>query len=168
MIESLVKEGPQIYTGGIPDPPMGSGIPRKIFSRPYLPKESIIFLRALLICSSLRYRKPKSSKILIFQKVVNIWKFWDFEGHFGAIWYVLAKHAKPLGFLSKDASVQMQDSIKDTKNTLQKGHRKHCAHQILVKLLPVLSVVIPVTLTSLRSNCEKPLNNYRYKSEGLL
>ena len=46
---------------------------------------------------------------------------------------------------------------------------KNTAHtEYWGKMLSVLSVVNPVTLTSLRPNFEKSLNNYRYKSEGLL
>ena len=49
----------------------------------------------------------------------------------GAIWYVLGKYAKPLGFLSKYATVQMTGWYQEHGNTLQKGHQKHCASQIL-------------------------------------
>ena len=49
----------------------------------------------------------------------------------GVIWYVLGKYAKPLGFLSKYTSVQMAGWHQGHENTLQKGHQKHCAYQVL-------------------------------------
>ena len=39
----------------------------KYVFRPYLPNESIVFLRALSICSSLRYRKTEIKRDFIFK-----------------------------------------------------------------------------------------------------
>ena len=47
------------------------------------------------------------------------------------IWYVLAKYANPLDFLSKYTSVQMTGWHPEHGNTLQKARQKHSAHQIL-------------------------------------
>ena len=78
------------------------------------------------------------------------------------------KSTKPLGLLSKCTRFQMAVWRQAPEIRVRKVNKNTAHTEYWGKMMAVLSVVNPVALTSPRPNFEKSLNNYRYKTEGLL